>query len=228
MAQLQTDDISMIYAIGGEQIIAVDKVSITIEKGEFVSLVGHSGSGKTTLLSIIGGIAKPSTGSVRFEGRDIYGLNSDGLSEYRSEKIGFMFQFASLLSVLTAKENLLLPVLFKPSRKDADGKLHEERAVELLNMVGLGDRVNAYPSQLSGGQQRRVAIARAFMNDPELILADEPTGDLDEETEADMMRFFSDMNKAKGVTFILVTHNTELASQAGRRMKMVHGKNEEH
>ncbi len=210
------------YLVDHAQINAVNGVSMEVSKGEFVSIVGHSGSGKTTLLSIIGGITGPTSGSVLFEGTDICSFNSDKLSEYRCEKIGFMFQFASLLPVLTTKENVMLPVLFKSHGGDGSGAV-EEKAVELLKMVGLGDKVNAYPFQLSGGQQRRVAIARAFMNNPELILADEPTGDLDEETETDMMNFFKRMNEEKGITFIMVTHNTELAKKTARRLRMSGG-----
>jgi putative ABC transport system ATP-binding protein/lipoprotein-releasing system ATP-binding protein len=165
----------------------------------------------------------PTRGRVLFNNRDLSALDSDGLSEYRCEKAGFMFQSASLLPILTAKENLLLPVAFRPKRSAGTRQAAEQRAVELLQAVGLGDKINAYPAQLSGGQQRRVAIARAFMNGPDVVLADEPTGDLDEETEAEMMRFFMAMNRDKGTTFILVTHNTELARQAGLHLRMHRG-----
>ncbi|MBI5740963.1 MAG: ABC transporter ATP-binding protein [Nitrospirae bacterium] len=221
MTQLVLKNVSKTYLVGDDRIDAVNDISLGIEKGEFLSIVGHSGSGKTTLLSIIGGIAKPSSGTVLFEGDDIYSLDGDRLSKYRCEKIGFIFQFASLFQNLTSVENVMLPVVFKARRDKTAGD--EKKAVELLGMVGLGDRVNAYPSQLSGGQQRRVAIARAFMNDPGLILADEPTGDLDEETEAEMMRLFAGMNEERGITFVMVTHNTELARQCKRQMRMGQG-----
>ena len=221
MTHLTIENVTKTYFLEGNKIDAVSNITLGINKGEFVSIVGHSGSGKTTLLSIIGGIARPTSGRVVFEGDDLYALDSDRLSGYRCEKIGFMFQFSSLLPVLTAKENILLSVLFKSNGGASD--VHEEKAVGLLKMVGLGDKINAYPSQLSGGQQRRVAIARAFMNDPELILADEPTGDLDEETEAEMMRFFKSMNAGKNITFIMVTHNSDLAMQTGRRLRMSNG-----
>lgn len=226
MSQVRIEDVSKTYIVGGERLTAVARASLEIEKGEFLSIVGHSGSGKTTLLSIIGGMLAPTTGRVLFDDQDIYAMSGDGLSEYRGTKVGFMFQFASLLPVLTVTENLLLPVLFAP---DGRSRMQEKeaKAVELLRMVGLSDKAGSYPAQLSGGQQRRVAIARAFMNDPALILADEPTGDLDEETEAEMMRFFQAMNKEKAVTFIMVTHNTELARQAGRRLRMSRGVIEE-
>ena len=191
MSQIEIADISKTYAIGDISINAVDNVSLKIDKGDFVSIVGHSGSGKTTLLSIIGGIIGPTSGSVVYDGMDICSLNDDKLSEYRSEKIGFMFQFASLLPILTVKENVILPGLF--SKKGLGDNI--KKAEQYLDMVGIGDKADAYPSQLSGGQQRRVAIARALINNPEVILADEPTGDLDEETEAEIMDLFKRLNR---------------------------------
>jgi putative ABC transport system ATP-binding protein/lipoprotein-releasing system ATP-binding protein len=223
LSQIELHDIKKDYLIGDNRIQAVVSVSLKIEKGEFVSIVGHSGSGKTSLLSIIGGILGPSSGRLAFEGTDVYSLSENALSEYRAERIGYVFQFASLLPVLTARENLLLPTLFRPGVHDGA----EEKAVKYLEMVGLADKVNSHASQLSGGQQRRVAIARALMNDPDVILADEPTGDLDEETEADVMDIFRRVNRDNNITFVLVTHNTELAAEAGRRFRMTAGKIEE-
>lgn len=225
MPQVITEKVAKVYFVHDNRIDAVKDASLKINRGEFVSIVGHSGSGKTTLLSMIGGVVNPTSGNVLYEGEDIYTYNSDRLSDYRCEKIGFMFQFASLLPILTAKENLLLPPVFKSKKSDKNG--NEQKAIELLKMVDLGDKIDAYPSQLSGGQQRRVAIARAFMNDPELILADEPTGDLDEETEADMVKFFQRMNEEKNITFIMVTHNTELARRTKRCLRMNNGMLEE-
>jgi ABC-type lipoprotein export system ATPase subunit len=222
LAQIELKDVSKVYRLGGADINAVDSVSLRIEKGEFVSIVGHSGSGKTSLLSIIGGILSPSSGKLIFDGTDVYGLDEDSLSEYRADRVGYIFQFASLLPVLTARENMLLPTIFR--RNGASGV--EKKAEEYLEMVGLKDKLNAYPAQLSGGQQRRIAVARALMNDPEVILADEPTGDLDEETEAEVMEFFRNTNR-KGITFVLVTHSSELARTAQRRIRMTHGRVEE-
>ena len=228
MAQIQLENVTKSYPGDGETVSAVNGASLSVSKGEFVSIVGHSGSGKTTLLSLIGGIVRPTSGSVLFEGGDIFSLNSDGLSAYRAEKIGFMFQFASLLPMLTVKENLILPTLFSEMKRgEADGSSCQEKAEKLIHMVGLGDKLNSYPAQLSGGQQRRVAIARAFMNGPAVILADEPTGDLDEETEQDMMDFFSSMNRSDGITFLMVTHNSDLANQAKRKLRMHKGVLEE-
>jgi ABC-type lipoprotein export system ATPase subunit len=221
LPRLVVDGVTKSFGVNGALLRAVDAVSFQIERGEFVSIIGHSGSGKTTLLSMLGGLSRPSAGRVLFDGADVYSLDSDQLSQYRCEKIGFVFQFASLLPALTAKENLLLPGGFRARRLPPEEG--EEAALELLRLVGLGDKADAYPSQLSGGQQRRIAIARAFVNDPALILADEPTGDLDEETEAEVMKLFRAMNERSQTTFLMVTHNTDLARQAGRRMQMHRG-----
>lgn len=223
MPQIELRNVVKTYLSGGQELHAVSNASLTAVEGDFLSIVGHSGSGKTTLLSLVGGIIAPSSGSVLFEGLDLAALGSDRLSEYRCEKIGFMFQFASLLPVLTVTENLLLPTAFAPRSKNTAQGSAEKKATDLLRMVGLADKVNVYPSQLSGGQQRRVAIARAFMNDPAIILADEPTGDLDEETEMDMMNFFRTMNRARGITFIMVTHNSDLAKITKRQLRMDRG-----
>lgn len=216
---LHLQDVSKTFQIDGLPLHAVNAVSLEVAAGDFVSIVGHSGSGKTTLLSLIGGIIRPTSGRILFEGRDLAALGSDQLAEYRSLGIGFMFQFASLLPMLTVKENLLLPTIFRPRRGRSGG----DKAGDLLRLVGLSDKMNAYPAQLSGGQQRRVAIARAFMNDPALIVADEPTGDLDEETELEMMRFFQSMNGNEKTTIIMVTHNTDLAKLTSRRLRMHQG-----
>jgi putative ABC transport system ATP-binding protein/lipoprotein-releasing system ATP-binding protein len=223
--RLVAEDVTKSYGANGTVAAAVRGVSLEIDPGDFVAITGHSGSGKTTLLSILGGLSRPTSGRVLFEGTDLYGFDGDALAEYRCEHVGFVFQFASLLTALTARENLLLPARFRPSRPDVDEL--EARALELLGLVGLRDRANAYPAELSGGQQRRVAIARAFMNQPKLILADEPTGDLDEETEAEVMKLFRTMNERSGTAVVLVTHDTELARQAGRRARMHRGELQE-
>jgi putative ABC transport system ATP-binding protein/lipoprotein-releasing system ATP-binding protein len=219
--RLVAEAVTKTYGLNGTRLRAVDEVSLEIERGEFVSIIGHSGSGKTTLLSMLGGLSRPSSGRILFDGEDLYALGGDALSRYRCERVGFVFQFASLLPALTALENLLLPTGFRDARAPAAEA--EARARDLLGLVGLADRAASYPAQLSGGQQRRVAIARAFMNDPAVILADEPTGDLDEETEAEVMRLFRTMNEGRGTTFVLVTHDTDLARLAGRRLRMHRG-----
>ena len=219
MPQLQVIDITKIYHVGSEEIRAVDHVTLQVEKGEFLSIVGHSGSGKTTLLSIIGGILRPTSGKLLFEGMDICSMSDDHLSKYRNKRVGFIFQFASLIPSLTVKENVLLPSIFSTDNKQEIN----ENAEALIEMVGLSDKRNKYPAQLSGGQQRRVAIARALVNDPDLILADEPTGDLDEETEKEIMNLFKEINEQKRVTIILITHNPDLAEQAKRHLRMSKG-----
>ncbi len=220
MSFLRLENLTKIYAVGHERFTGVDDISLDINQGEFLSIVGHSGSGKTTLVSIVGGILKPTSGRVLLEDVDICSLDDNKLSEYRAKRIGFMFQFASLLPILTAKENVLLPGIFSPEQK----KENSEIARNLLDMVGIGDKINSYPSQLSGGQQRRVAIARSLLNNPDIILADEPTGDLDEETEAEIMHLFEEINKKQRVTIILITHNLSLAGKAQRKLRMSKGR----
>ncbi len=208
--------LTKIYSIGGQELKAVRGVNFSVERGEFVSIVGHSGSGKTTLLSMIGGLTRPSYGRVLIDGTDIWSLSDEELSRFRNKKIGFMFQFSSLIPTLNVKANLLLPVALSGRVE----RHHEERAMELLERLGLEHIAGAYPSQLSGGEQRRVAVARAFINRPEIILADEPTGDLDEESEAQVMELLTRMNRKEGVTVLLVTHNRELAAQTDRILRM--------
>ena len=217
---IELNQLSKTYTVSGKVIKAVQSLDITIQKGEFVSIVGHSGSGKSTFLSLVGGIARPDTGSVVIDGVNIWSYNDKELSRLRNEKFGFVYQFVSLIPTLTATENVLLPTVFGRKKSAAD-------ASNLLELVGLGDKTSRYPSELSGGEQQRVAIARAFINDPEIILADEPTGDLDEETEAEIMTFFEKVNKMKKVTLIMVTHSSELAQHASRRFRMKHGDVEE-
>jgi putative ABC transport system ATP-binding protein/lipoprotein-releasing system ATP-binding protein len=213
---IELKGLSKTYTISGQSIKALQPVDITFQKGEWVSIVGHSGSGKSTLLSLIGGIALPDSGAVLIDGRNIRDYNDAGLSRLRNEKFGFVYQFASLIPTLTATENVLLPTVFGGNKKPEDAR-------RLLQMVGLGDKTERYPSELSGGEQQRVAIARAFIHDPDIILADEPTGDLDEETEAEIMAFFQRLNRERKVTMIMVTHSSELAQKAGTRLKMKQG-----
>jgi ABC-type lipoprotein export system ATPase subunit len=215
---IELRDLNKTYVIDKQAFKAVDNVSITVGKGEMVSIVGHSGSGKTTLLSLIGGLTKPDSGQVLIDSVNIWSMNDNRLSEFRNRKISFIYQFSSLIPTLTALENIMLPTVFGDYGNDTE--LH---AKELLSMVGLGEKITSYPSHLSGGQQRRVAIARAFITSPEIILADEPTGDLDEETEREVIDLFHRMNEEKGLTFLIVTHNKEIAGQAGRQFKMTNG-----
>ena len=206
------------YKDGDQLVKAVDGVTLKVDGGDFVSIVGHSGSGKTTLLSIIGGLTKPDGGKVVIGGTDIWSLPDDALSEFRNRNVNFIFQFASLVPTLSVLDNVLLPSAFGKGTDDL-----EAWARELIETVGLGDKMHSYPSRLSGGQQRRVAIARAFINSPKVVLADEPTGDLDEATEADIMEIFRRQNEG-GTTFVIVTHNQSLAAAARTRYVMTGGR----
>ncbi len=215
---IEVKELTKTYTIDGQTLKAVNNVSFTVRKAEMVSIIGHSGSGKTTLLSLIGGLTKPDAGQVLIDGVNIWSMSDDGLSEFRNSKINFIYQFASLIPTLTALENVMLPTAFGTYGSDV-----EEYARELLRVVGLEDKTRSYPAHLSGGQQRRVAIARAFINRPEIVLADEPTGDLDEETEKEVIQLFRRMNEEKKTTFIIVTHNREIANQAKKQFKMTNG-----
>ncbi len=206
------------YSIDGQTLKAVDNASFSINKGEVLSIIGHSGSGKTTLLSLIGGLTRPDSGEVVIGDTNIWAMSDDNLSEFRNRKISFIYQFASLIPTLTSIENVMLPTAFGHYSADTD-----KYAVELLELVGLGNKINSYPSHLSGGQQRRVAIARAFINRPEIVLADEPTGDLDEDSEEDVIRLFNSMNSEQKVTFIIVTHNKDIAAKTQRQLTMSNG-----
>lgn len=202
---IKCEKLAKTYWVENKEVTAVNNVNLQVAAGDFVVILGHSGSGKTTLLSLIGGLTSPDSGSVRINGIDNWSQDDRYLSTLRNKTIGFIFQFASLIPTLTSLENLLLPLYFGSGNSE-----NREYAMHLLEQVGLADKATAYPSQLSGGQQRRIAITRAFMSEPDIILADEPTGDLDEETEKEILHLFRRQNK-KGVTFLVVTHNSSLA-----------------
>lgn len=212
------NDVWKVYDVGGEKIEALKAVNLKVKKGSFISIVGHSGSGKTTLLSVLGGLTKPSRGNVRIDGTEIWNLNDRELSEMRNRKIGFIFQFASLIPTLRAIDNVALPVIYANGGSKKNQKNMYGYAAELLSTLGLGHKLQSYPSELSGGQQRRVSIARAFINRPSIIVADEPTGDLDSQSEGEVMEFFSKINEQDHTTVLLVTHNLALA----RMTDMVH------
>jgi putative ABC transport system ATP-binding protein/lipoprotein-releasing system ATP-binding protein len=215
---IEVKNLTKSYNVDRQVLKAVDDVNVVIHAGEMASIVGHSGSGKTTFLSLIGGLTKPDSGSIVINGVDIWSLDDDRLSEFRNRKMSFIYQFSSLIPTLTVSENVLLPTAF--GRYGAE---IEKDARELLDRVGLKDKMRAYPSQLSGGQQRRVAIARAFINRPEIVLADEPTGDLDEETEQEIEDLFQRMNAEREITFLIVTHNSDIARRAKRQLTMRNG-----
>ncbi len=221
---IDIEDVWKIYDVGEEKIEALRSVSLKIEKGSFVSIVGHSGSGKTTLLSILGGLTKPTKGRVLIEGVDIWTMNDRRLSALRNEKLGFIFQFSSLIPTLRAIDNVALPVIYRNHGRRADRKEVYAHAEELLTTLGLSRKLQAFPSELSGGQQRRVSIARAFINKPSIIVADEPTGDLDTQSEGEVMEFFSRTNEQDNTTFLLVTHNLALARMTDKVHSMKDGR----
>ena len=216
---IELQDVSKVYKTGELAVKAVDCADFRMNTKEIVVVFGRSGSGKTTFLSLIGGLTKPTTGKVFINGTDIWTLDDKNLSAFRNRNIGFIFQFPSLIPTLNAADNLMLPTMFDEERGEDEKRA---MALELLKRVGLGQRMEAYPSQLSGGEQRRVTIARALMNEPQVILADEPTGDLDEETEKEIVEFLKQLNK-DGTGILMVTHNTDLASIAARTFQMTSG-----
>ncbi|MAW33185.1 MAG: ABC transporter ATP-binding protein [Proteobacteria bacterium] len=188
----------------GEQVVEVLKgINLKVSEGGFTALMGPSGSGKSTLLNLIAGIDKPDVGSLTISGLDISSLSENDLAEWRSNNVGFIFQFYNLMPVLTAEQNVELPLLLS----DLDAKSRKSRSRTILEMVGLGDRLDHYPNELSGGQQQRVAIARAIVTDPTLIVADEPTGDLDRNSASDVLNLLQRLNSEAGKTIIMVTHD---------------------
>ena len=216
---IELKSVSKHYRLSGDVLVkAVDDLNLTIQDGEFAMIVGRSGSGKTTLLSLIGGLTRPTQGSVRVDGVDLWGLDDANQSRFRAEKIGFVFQIPSLLPTLTVLDNVKLPTMFA-RQHDRVG----EKALGLLQMVGLSEKAHAYPSQLSVGQQKRVALARALVNGPEIVLADEPTSDLDKTTELEIMKLIEKVYAEGHRTIVMVTHTLELASYATKVRTMVNG-----
>lgn len=215
------DQVSKTYPLGkGSSVAAVNGVCLEIDQGEFVLIVGRSGSGKTTLLNLAAGLTQPTSGSVLIDGTNLWKLTDQQQSFLRSQRIGFVFQFPSLLPTLTVLENVILPTLFG-SRQDT-AQVHD-RATGLLQKVGLADKLAAYPRQLSAGQQQRVVIARALMNQPLVLLADEPTSNLDEKTELEIMDLFHDLHASMGITIVMVTHMRQLVSYGTRAVEMANG-----
>lgn len=218
--QLSLNSVTKAYRSAGQTVLAVSSTTVSVRSGEFLSIVGHSGSGKSTLLSLMGSIQRPDSGTVLLDGTDLWSISDTDRSRLRNTRFSFVYQFPSLVPTLTAEENVLLPTIFGGTAKLPD-------AERLLELVGLGNKMKRYPGELSGGEQQRVSIARAFINEPSYLLADEPTGDLDEETEGDIMSLFERFNRDNNVTIIMVTHNTDLAARAVRRFRMRHGVLEE-
>jgi putative ABC transport system ATP-binding protein/lipoprotein-releasing system ATP-binding protein len=215
-------NVSKTYELKKQQVQAVQDVSVTINRGEFVVITGRSGSGKTTLLNLVAGLTRPTGGQVLFDNVEVWKLSDEEQAHLRNKKLGFVFQFPSLMPSLSVLENVLLPTGFNAASHGHENAARA-RAVELLNLVGLSDKLEAYPRQLSAGQQQRVVIARALINSPELILADEPTSDLDEQTEHEVMALFQSIHKQTGITILLVTHASELISYGSGSIRMANG-----
>ena len=212
---LEASNIHKIYNHGHKAIHVLKGIDLSIEQGRFVAIVGPSGAGKSTLLHILGGLDIPTRGKVTFEGEDIYQLNDAVLSRIRNERIGFVFQFYHLLSEFTVLENVLMPAFIKAKGKTKKAKAQDD-AMRFLNTVGLGSRITHFPSQLSGGEQQRVAITRALINRPRLLLCDEPTGNLDSKTGEEIISLIKKINYENQMATLLVTHNLELAKVADR------------
>jgi ABC-type lipoprotein export system ATPase subunit len=217
---IELDAVTKTYAPKKEHAVtAVRATSLTIERGEFAVIVGRSGSGKTTLLNLMAGLTRPTSGTVKLNGTDLWSLTDDRQSRLRNQTIGFVFQFPSLLPFLTVYENLILPTRFGQSPSENAPAL----AGQYLEKVGLADKRDVYPRQLSAGQQQRAVIARALMTQPPLLLADEPTSNLDEKTELEIMDLFADLHVSLGVTIVMVTHTRQLLSYGTRAVEMANG-----
>lgn len=210
---IEVHELTKIYRLGTVDVPALQGVSFNIERGEVVAIMGQSGSGKSTLMNILGCLDLPTGGQYLLDGRNIAGLTEDELATIRNQKIGFIFQQFNLLPRITIRRNAELPLTYNGGKSEKE--IHQ-RSGAILEAVGLGDRMNHRPTELSGGQQQRVAIARALINDPDLILADEPTGNLDSHTGADIMNLLLGLNKERGMTLILVTHDPNIAARSQR------------
>ncbi len=218
MEILKVENLSKYYGKGENQVRALDDVSFSIEKGQFVAIIGPSGSGKSTLLHILGGVDRPTSGKVFLEGQDVFAQNEDQLAIFRRRQVGLIYQFYNLIPVLNVEENITLPVLM-------DGrKVDEKQLEELLLTLNLGDRRKHLPNQLSGGQQQRVSIGRALMNSPAIVLADEPTGNLDSKNSQEIVELLRFSNHQYGQTLIVITHDESIALQADRIITLEDGR----
>ncbi len=218
MEILKVENLCKTYGKGENEVKALDGVSFSVKKGEFIAIIGPSGSGKSTLLHILGGVDRPTSGKVYMDGVDVYAGNEDSLALFRRRQVGLIYQFYNLIPVLTVTENITLPVLMDGRR------VNEERLNELLDTLGLKGRENHLPNQLSGGQQQRVSIGRALMNAPAVVLADEPTGNLDSKNSQEIVELLKYSNKKYNQTLIIITHDENVALQADRIMTIEDGK----
>ncbi len=218
MTILETNDLRKIYGKGDTEVRALDGVDLQVENGEFVAIVGTSGSGKSTLLHMLGGLDRPTGGNVTVDGKDIFSLKDEALTIFRRRKIGFVFQSYNLVSVLNVWENIVLPIELD------GGKINKNFITSIVHTLGLEEKLNALPSQLSGGQQQRVAIARALAAAPAIILADEPTGNLDSKTSQDVLSLLKVTSQKFSQTIVMITHNEEIAQMADRIIRIEDGK----
>ena len=218
MEILRVEDLTKTYGKGENKINAVDHVSFSVEKGEFVAVIGSSGSGKSTLLHLLGGVDRPTSGKVFIDGEDIYSLNNDNLAVFRRRQIGLIYQFYNLIPILNVEENITLPC-------ELDGKKTDKKQLsELLTTLGLTQRRTHLPNQLSGGQQQRVSIGRSLINNPSIVLADEPTGNLDSKASEEIVELLRLSNKKYNQTIVIITHDLEIAKLADRVIKIEDGK----
>jgi putative ABC transport system ATP-binding protein len=213
---LRCASLTKTYLSGGRRLTVLKDISFTVEPGAFVAILGPSGSGKTTLLGLLAGLDRPTAGTVHLDGEELGALDEDRRARLRAEKVGFVFQSFQLIPTLTARENVQVPLELR-------GEASADRATELLGRVGLGDRGHHYPAQLSGGEQQRVALARAFSTRPKVLLADEPTGNLDAGTGATIIDLMTELNRDLGTTLVLVTHDLDLAARARRTIRLSDG-----
>ena len=215
---LKVENLTKVYGKGENRVVAVDNVSFSVKRGEFVAIVGSSGSGKSTILHLIGGVDRPTSGKVYIEGKDVYSLNEENLAIFRRRQVGLIYQFYNLIPILNVVENITLPC-------DLDGKKVEKTRIdEILKVLGLENRKNNLPNELSGGEQQRVSIGRALINNPAIILADEPTGNLDSKSSDEIVELLKVSNKKYNQTIIMITHNLEIAKIADRVIKIEDGK----
>jgi len=214
---LRSESLTQTYLSGGRPLTVLNDITFGLERGGFLAIVGPSGSGKTTLLGLLAGLDRPAAGRVELDGQDLGRMTEDQRARLRSEKVGFVFQSFQLIPTLTARENVQVPLELR-------GEPAEARAQELLDRVGLGDRADHYPAQLSGGEQQRVALARAFSIRPQILFADEPTGNLDAKTGATIITLMEELNRELGTTLVLVTHDHDLAARARRTIRLSDGR----
>jgi putative ABC transport system ATP-binding protein len=215
--KIEARELSKIYGVGENRVVALDKVNLEIAINDFISIMGPSGSGKSTLLHLLSGLDRPTSGSLTYDGRDIYGFSDKELSAFRRRRIGFVFQQYNLLPVLTAKENIIMPLLLDKRQPD------EAYLMQLAELLGISDRLEHLPHELSGGQQQRVAIARALIAKPDIIFADEPTGNLDSKSGSEVMKMLENIWEKTGTKLVIITHDRRVAQMADRQFVIVDG-----